>query len=77
MKMYETAELWLKSLTALLPQTKPHFRHCIRGCVDLNVILIARSHTRTAWQSSSHRIQYSDLDILPIKTVNVIGEVQP
>jgi len=69
MKTRETVEVWLKSLSALLPQTKPHFRHCIWGCVDFNVIVMARSRTRTAWQSSSQRIHYSDLDFLPLKTV--------
>jgi hypothetical protein len=69
MKTYETVEVWLKSLAALLPQAKVPFRHCIWGCVDLNVILMARSRTPTAWKSSSQRIRHSDLDILPLKTV--------
>jgi len=69
MKTYETVEVWLKSLASLLAQTKPHFRHCIGGCVDLNIIVMARSRTRAAWQSSSQRIQYSDLEFLPLKTV--------
>lgn len=69
MKTYETVEVWLKSLAALQPQTKPPFRHCIWGCVDLSVIVMAKSHTPAACQSRSQRIHYSDLDILPLKTV--------